>query len=103
MAKWRKRFEAWETAKQPISTDEVESVLLKVFGGRLREHKGGSHRWTVDVPELVNVHDDFQFGQIGFPVSKGTSVKAKYCQIAYEAARLLGLPMKEEDESGEDD
>ncbi len=102
MAKWRKRFNAWAAAKQPIATEEVEAVLTKVFGARVREHKGGSHRWTVDVPELVDAHADFSFGQIGFPVHKGQTVKAKYCQIAYEAALLLGLPEEDNEEPEED-
>ncbi len=102
MAKWRKRFEAWKTAKQPISTDEVESLLYRVFKDRVIEHEGTSHRWTVDVSELVDQHDDFKFGEIGFPVSKGTSVKAKYCQIAFDAAQLLGLPSEAQDDSEED-
>jgi len=103
MSKWKKRFSAWQTAKQPISVDEVEALLFKVFGNRVREHHGTSHRWTVDVPELVNANDDFCFGRIGFPVSGGKVVKAKYCQIGYQAAQLLGLLENEENEPNEDD
>ena len=62
MAKWRKRWEAWSAAKQPIPTDEVEAMLTRIFGDRVKEHEGTSHRWTVDVPELAGREDDFKFG-----------------------------------------
>ncbi|HRI45345.1 MAG TPA: hypothetical protein PLL78_14600 [Fimbriimonadaceae bacterium] len=101
MAKWRKRFDAWATARQPVPVSEVEALLTRVFGDRVVVHPGGSHRWTVDVPELVEVHDDFKFGQIGMPVSGGKHVKAIYCQIAFEAASLLGLLRDEDDEPEE--
>ena len=104
MAKWRKRFAAWQAAKQPVSVDEVESILHRVFGDRVCEHEGTSHRWTVKVPELADQDEDFKFGEIGIPVKSGQYVKGIYLQIAYQAATMLGLPSEEEtDEAEEDD
>src|SRR5438046_108781 len=102
LSKWRKKFAAWQAAKQPVSVDEVETILKKVFGDRLREHEGSSHRWTVDVPELTNAHRDYQFGEIGFPVKNGQKVKGMYLQIAFDAAERLGLP-EERNAEGEDE
>ncbi len=92
MARWQKRFRAWASARSPISVDEVEPLLHRVFGSRVVVHEGGSHRWTVAVPELGGHEDDFHFGHFGVPVKGGQWVKARYCQIAYEAAERLGLP-----------
>ncbi len=106
MAKWRKRFLAWETAKQPIARDEVESILHRVFGDRVTVHEGGSHRWTVSTPELVEHAVEFQFGHFGIPLKGGREVKARYCQTAHKAALLLGLLEEaddDEDEEQEDD
>ena len=98
MAKWKKRFELWATARQPVSVKEVESIIHKVFGDRVGERTGTSHRWAVDVPELVNGDDDYRFGFFGIPVKSGKVVLPIYCQIAYEAARQLGLPEEKENE-----
>lgn len=103
MAKWRKRFEAWAAASAPVGVDEVESILNRVFGDRLTEHAGGSHRWTVDVSEIAGLHRDFQFGRIGLPVKGGKQVKAAYLRIAYRAAAALELLENDEEDRNEED
>lgn len=98
MAKWRKRFEAWATARQPIPVAEVEAVLLKVFGDRVREATGSSHRWMIEVNELQGMAGPFVTGLIAIPVSGGQVVKAPYCRMCYEAATILDLVNDEDDE-----
>jgi hypothetical protein len=102
MAKWRKRFEAWATAKQPVSVEEVEATIFRVFGDRVRRHDGGSHRWRIDVDELKDVDNDFLLGSIGIPV-RGKVVLPCYLKIAYRAAQLLDLPQENEDEQDDED
>jgi hypothetical protein len=103
MAKWLKRFRAWETAKQPIQRREVEAVLQRVFGDRVTVNKAGSHRWTVSVPELAESDPDFRFGQFTIPLDRGRRVKAPYCQLAYRAALSLGLLDDRDDDAENDD
>lgn len=100
MAKWKKRFEAWQSAKQPIPKAEVESILIRVFGDRVTVNEGTSHQWIVDVSELQGLDSAFVTGMIVVPLSGGQVVKAPYCRLCYEAAGLLGLP-EEEDEQDE--
>jgi hypothetical protein len=101
MGKWHRRFKAWATAKQPVSVDEVESIIHRVFGDRVDEHGGTSHRWTIRVPEIKDEHADFHYGMIGVP-EKGKSVKAPYLRIAYRAAVCLDLFQDENDEQDDD-
>ncbi len=103
MAKWRKRFAAWATAKQPVSVEEVESLIYRVFDDRVRRHDGGSHRWRVDVDEIKEIDDDFSLGTIGFPIKGGKAVKTAYLRIAYRAAVLLDLFQDDEDEQDDED
>ena len=102
MAKWRKRFEAWANAKQPVSVEEVESTIYKVFGDRVRRHDGGSHRWRIDVAELQGIDKDFLLGSIGIPV-RGKVVLPCYLKIAYRAAELLDLPQEHDNEQDDED
>lgn len=103
MAKWRKRFEAWRSARAPVPVDEGGALLERVFGDRVTVHKGGSHRWTVDVSDIRDRHVDFQFGLIGLPVRGGKCVLPAYCKVAYRAAVELGLLAEEGDDAQEDD
>ncbi|MEO7453558.1 MAG: hypothetical protein ABIV13_02205 [Fimbriimonadales bacterium] len=102
MARWRKRFEAWANAKQPVSVREVEATIYKVFEDRVRRHDGGSHRWRIDVNELQGVDKDFLLGSIGIPV-RGKVVLPCYLKIAYRAAELLGLPQEHDNEQDDED
>jgi hypothetical protein len=100
MAKWRKRFRAWVAAKQPVSVEEVESLVFRIFGERVRVQEGGSHRWNIEVPELKGT-DTYQWGNIEVPVKNGRTVIARYLKLMYRASVELGL--FEEDEDGQDD
>lgn len=91
MAKWRKRFAAWADARAPIPVDEAGALLTRIFGERLAEHTGTSHKWTIETPELIGVSKDFQHGRFGVPVKRGTHVLAPYVRVAFQAAALLDL------------
>lgn len=103
MAAWKKKFERWKNAKAPVDVAEVEALLSRVFGSRLREQTGTSHRWHIDVTELQN---EPGFALPNLPVCvRGNKVIPIYLQRAYEAAERLGLypPPDDEDETDEDD
>lgn len=101
MAAWKKKFERWKNASSPVDVDEVEALLQRVFGSRLREAKGTSHRWHIDVTELV--------GEPGFVLPslticvRGSKVIAIYLQNAYKAAESLELYPPKEEEKPEDE
>lgn len=97
MAAWKKKFERWKNAKAPLDVEEVENLLPRIFGERLRESKGTSHRWQIDVAELVG-EPGWALPNLPIPVRNGQRVLAPYLQRAYEAAELLGLYPPEENE-----
>lgn len=90
MAQWRKKFERWENASAPIDVDEVKALLPRIFGDRLREAQGTSHRFQIDVHELQG-EPDFTLGVLPIPVRGGKKVIPVYLRNAYRAATLLGL------------
>ena len=77
---------------------EVEKLLPRVFGARVRENSGTSHRWQIDVSELVG-KPGFTLPNMPICVRGGQKVLPVYLQNAYKAAELLGLyPPETEDE-----
>lgn len=104
MAQWQRKFEKWQYAKTPINANEVEAILKRVFGDRLRIVSGTSHRYQISVPELKG-NLKYQFGHITIPLAGGQAIKAPYLQKAYEAAVLLGLYVatQEQKENNEND
>ena len=102
MAAWKKKFERWQNASAPVDVEEVASLLPRIFGSRLREAKGTSHRWHIDVEELVG-EPGFVLPNLPIPVRGGQKVLAVYLQRAYEAANLLGLYPPEIEEENEND
>jgi len=98
VAAWKKKFERWKDASSPVDVAEVEKPLPRVFGSRLREAKNTSHRWHIDVAELVG-QPGFSLPVLPIPVRGGQKVIPIYLQNAYKAAELLGLyPPEEENE-----
>lgn len=91
MAKWLKKFRAWENAREPAQAAEVEAILGRVFGSLLTESKGTSHRWKIDVSDIAHLGADYKWGQIGICVHHGATVKAAYLNLAYRAADDLRL------------
>lgn len=110
VAAWKKKFERWKNARSPVDVAEVEKLLPRVFGSRLREAPGTSHRWHIDVAELVG-RPGWVLPNLPIPVRGGQKVIAVYLQRAYQAAELLGLyppenaveHENEEDENNEQD
>ena len=102
MAAWKKKFQRWKNASAPVDVAEVESLLPRVFGSKLRVQTGTSHQWHIDVSEIQ--------GEPGFALPnlplcrRGNKVIAIYLQRAYAAAELMGLfPPPTEDEEDEDE
>lgn len=104
MAQWQRKFAKWKSVKSPVSADEVDTLLKKVFVDRLQKIDGTSHEHKITVPELIDNHK-YQFGFLIIPIKGGQQVKAPYLQKAYEAATLLGLfpPQLEAGEENDDD
>ena len=103
VAAWKKKFERWKNASAPVDVKEVEKLLPRVFGSRLREAKGTSHRWHIDVSELAG-RPGFVLPNLPVPVRGGQKVLAPYLQRVYEAAELLGLyPPDSEGEDSEEE
>lgn len=90
MAAWKKRFERWQNASSPVDVAEVEALIPRVFGSRVRESKGTSHRWHIDVSELAG-QPGFVLPDLPIPVRGGQKVLPVYLQRMYEAATLLRL------------
>lgn len=98
MAAWKKKFERWKNASSPVDVEEVENLLPRIFGDRVRETSGTSHRWQIDVSEIVG-KEGFVLPVLPIPVRGGQKVLPVYLQRAYEAAELLELfPPKTKDE-----
>ena len=102
MAAWKKKFERWKDARSPVDVEEVEKLLPRIFGSRLREAAGTSHRWHVDVSELVG-QPGWVLPILPIPVRGGQKVIPIYLQRAYEAAELLGLYPSENEAENEKD
>lgn len=104
MAAWKKKFERWKDASSPVDVKEVETLLPRVFGARLREAKGTSHRWHIDVAELVG-EPGFVLPNLPIPVRGGRKVLPIYLQNAYRAAELLDLypPQDPEQDQNEEE
>ncbi len=103
MAAWKKKFERWKNASAPVDVAEVESLLPRVFGSRLREQTGGSHRWHIDVTELQG-EPGFVLPTLGVPVRGGQKVIPVYLRNVYDAAERLGLyPPPDDEENAEED
>ena len=90
VAQWKKKFERWRNASAPVDVEEVENLLPRIFGERLRIAQGTSHRFQIDVSDLTD-HPDFALGNLPVPVRGGQKVLPVYLRRAYQAAELLGL------------
>lgn len=102
MSQWQKKFELWKNASSPIDVEEVEKLLPRIFGKRLRLAKGTSHRFQIDVHELQE-DPDFTLGVLPVPVRGGQKVLLIYLRRAYQAATMLELYPPDDDEEKEQD
>ena len=102
MAAWKKRFAKWETVRAPTPKSEVEPLLRRVFGDRLRYPQGTSHAFIVDVSELRD-EPEFAHGILGFPVRGGQQIIGVYLRLAFQAAVKLGLLDQEEADAEEEE
>lgn len=103
MAAWKKKFERWKNASSPVDVEEVEALLRRVFGARLREAQSTSHRWHLDVSGLSS-NEKYKAGNLPVCV-RGRKVIPVYLQNAYEAAVSLNLyvPQDEEKDTKEEE
>ena len=104
MTRWAKELERWRTASGKQNAEEVGALLYRVFGSRVEERKGTSHRYKVNVPEL-RTYKGFEAGFFNVAVSGDQAVKPVYLQNAYRAAKLLEQLAAEEEieKQGNDD
>lgn len=102
MPGWVKDFQRWKGQKTALRVGEFESAMKRVFGSRVREVSGTSHRWIIDVSELRG-DPEFSRGIITIPVAGGQVVKAGYVKICFRAAELLELFPPKEDTDDEND
>lgn len=102
MAAWKKRFERWQNATSPVEVERVENLLRRVFGERLSIAEGTSHRFHLDVSELVG-RPGWVLPTLPIPVRGGQKVLPVYLQRAFEAADLLGLYPPEDEETQDEE